>query len=634
MPKPMDVKPIAAIVPKNRVEKIVKYESFIERNFLGEFDKDFLTFPILLKTRQEFLDMSDQHEMVRRLFARLPKDDGTLDSLALRSLHELTVSEMVYVFEAMGAAQQSRLAFGGVGAEERRRLNPDADARFVSLPVNQLSAELSSLTANKSIVEQLIPLVIHNALSYYAIDNSSNEPLRQELLASRPKIGFAYCEPNDNLGALPYVHWESRAKLTNDCDAWLVNGSKSRIFKDNYDYYMVFCRSEDFPGEPTTAIIGQKDQYGIVTLLVPKDMVTVEDDGTDSYGIEYQRIRFDDLLLSRDTHELIKSEAKATTALNVKACGQVVSGAIVLGVLKQLLRNTYDYVVNERVGLTECEITQKMLAEATRKIYAIESMTYLTAAMFDSFQTGADFSLESIAVKTLATEYAYDVVKNLRSIYGSRYLVSSTAHDLINVFDSFLDCAINNRMYLALRGVRNQGQWRHDNIRRLRLSPLYPVYMLKHYIGAIKSRRDNIDLDLDLCGFVHPNLKPAAEWLEYCLKKLDYSSNGLLIRHGKQNIINKQQDLYRLATISMDVYMMTAVISRASHSLVTGLRNSDIDKEVAVALSMDAFLNTTKMLDEMSGHAETSNDSRNTMIHNRNVKYDGYFAMPTIDRII
>ncbi|CAG2102531.1 unnamed protein product, partial [Medioppia subpectinata] len=531
MPKPLAIKPIESVVPKSRVEKIIKYESFIERTFLGEFDKDFLTYPILLKNRKEYIQMADQYRMVRQMFAKINKDDQTLDELSFRSLHELTVSEMAYVFEAMGASQQNRLSFGTTSADDRRLLNPTNDQRFVSLPANQLSTE--TMGANKSIVEQLIPLILHNALSYNAITNSSNVSLRDEILEKRPKIGFAYCEPTDNLGSLPYVHWESQARLNHECDHWLLTGTKSRIYHDNYDYYLVFCRSEEFPDEP---ILDRRDQYGIVTLLVPKEQVIVEADGTDNYGIEYQRIRFNDLLLSRDRHEVIKSETRAILAQNVKACGQVVSGAVVLGLLKQLLRNTYDFLINERIGLTECELTQKILAECTRKIYAIESMVYLTAAMFDSFQTGADFSLESNAVKTMATEYAYDVIKNLRAIYGSRYPVSSTALDLINVFDSFLDCSINNRIYLSLRGVRTQGKWRHDHIRRMRLAPLYPIYAMKYFIGAVKTRRDQIDLDLDLCGYVHPNLKPAAEWLEYCVKKLDYASNALLMKYGKQKL--------------------------------------------------------------------------------------------------
>ncbi|XP_054168792.1 complex I assembly factor ACAD9, mitochondrial-like isoform X2 [Oppia nitens] len=631
MPKALDIKPIQSLGLRSTIEKIIKYESFIERSFLGEFDKDFLSFPILLKTRQEFIEMTDQYEMVRQTFAKMRKDDQTLETLAFKSLYELSVSEMMFVFEAIGASNQQRLSsFGTVSAEDRRRLNPinDINRLLSTTPENQLTVE--SLNEKKTFIEEVVPLIIHNALTYYAVYTSSNVSLRDEILETKPKIGFAFCEPNDHLGSLPYIHWESQAKLSNSADSWLISGSKGRILKDNYDYYMVFCRSDEFPEESD---IKRINQYGIVTLLVPKDQVIIENDGTDSYGFEYQRIRFNDLLLSREKHELIKSEEKATLALNVKACGQLASSAIILGILKQLLRNTYNFVVNERVGLSECDIIQKILSESTQKIYAIESMLYLTAAMFDSFETGSDMTLESIAVKTKATEFGYDVIKNLRSIYGSRYPVSSTAHDLINVFDSFLDCSINNRMYLALRGVRMHGQWNHDHIRRMRLSPLYPVYMLKSYLKSVRARRDNISLDLDLVGYCHPNLRSAAEWLEYCVKKLDFVTQQVLIKHGK-NIINKQQELDRLATMAIDIYMVTATTSRASHAMCTGLRNSDIDKEVAINLSMESFLNTTKLVDELFNSGDTNSDHRHPMVHNRNVKYDGYFAMPTIDRIV
>ena len=528
MPKSLVVKPIESIVIKDKIEKVVKYESFVERLFLGEFDKDFLNFPILLKNKKEYIEMSNQYEMIRRMYFKLRKDRTTLESLAFYSLHQLSISEMVYAMEAVGASEQNNLSFGNISPEDRKILNPDNTIKSVSFLENQLTVE--PLKTNKTIIETITPLVIHNAMSYYAINNSSNEVLKQEILANNPKIGFAYCEPNESLGSLPYIHWETEAKLTNDLTSWVVNGSKGRIFKDDYDYYLLFCRTQDFPEQMGTE---RQNQFGIVTLLVPKELLIIEDDGIDSYGVEYLRIRVQDLLLSRDKFELIKSEQSATQALNVKACGQIAVSAVVLGLLKQLLRNTYDFVINERIGLSECEIIQKILSESTRKIYAIESMLYMTAAMFDSFEAGYDCSLEAITVKTLTTEYAFDVIKNLRSIYGSRYLVSSTAHDLINVFDSFLDCSTNNRMYLALRGLRMAGQWRHDHIRRLRLSPLYPVHAVKNYLGAIKRRRDLIDFDLDLSGYVHPNLQSAAEWIETCVKKFDLSGEQLLTTYGK-----------------------------------------------------------------------------------------------------
>ena len=103
---------------------------------------------------------------------------------------------------------------------------------------------------------------------------------------------------------------------------------------------------------------------------------------------------------------------------------------------------------------------------------------------------------------------------------------------------------------------------------------------------------------------------------------------------NQQNIIEKQQDLYRLSTIALEAYAMTCTLSRASHSLCHGIRNNDIEKEAVLASTMESFLKVSQLVEEILADSETCNDQRNQMIHKRNLKFDGYFAMPTIDRII
>ncbi len=84
----------------------------------------------------------------------------------------------------------------------------------------------------------------------------------------------------------------------------------------------------------------------------------------------------------------------------------------------------------------------------------------------------------------------------------------------------------------------------------------------------------------------------------------------------------------------MDIFMMTAVLSRASHSMCHGIRNNDVEKEISSAICQDTFLKVRSLMDELIGHTETSNDWRVPIIHNRNMKFDGYCVMPTIDRIM
>lgn len=238
-------------------------------------------------------------------------------------------------------------------------------------------------------------------------------------------------------------------------------------------------------------------------------------------------------MLLREDCELLESEDLGTTALNVKGIGQLASSAIILGALKQALRNMYEFLVYDKVGLTNCQATQLLLSQCTNKIYSLEALLYLTASMYDAFETGSDCHLEALTVKTFATTYAHEIIQIFQSIYGTRCLLTSSIHDLINVFDSFLDGAIHNRMYLAVRGVKTTGAWKHGLIRRLRLAPFYPVYTIKYFIRQMRNRRDSVPLTMDFPGHLHPTLKSPGEWLEYTLKRLEYGVEILFFRHGQ-----------------------------------------------------------------------------------------------------
>jgi acyl-CoA dehydrogenase family protein 9 len=69
-------------------------------------------------------------------------------------------------------------------------------------------------------------------------------------------------------------------------------------------------------------------------------------------------------------------------------------------------------------------------------------------------------------------------------------------------------------------------------------------------------------------------LQSASKQLEYCLARLKYGVEMALERHGR-DISNEQMVLQRLANVAIDIYGMSAVLSRASRSYCIGLRNAD-----------------------------------------------------------
>lgn len=69
--------------------------------------------------------------------------------------------------------------------------------------------------------------------------------------------------------------------------------------------------------------------------------------------------------------------------------------------------------------------------------------------------------------------------------------------------------------------------------------------------------------------------------------RLQYATEILLIRQGIE-VVNDHQNLKRLAECVIDVYTMTACISRASRSYCIGLRNAEMELLVATTFCIKA----------------------------------------------
>lgn len=66
----------------------------------------------------------------------------------------------------------------------------------------------------------------------------------------------------------------------------------------------------------------------------------------------------------------------------------------------------------------------------------------------------------------------------------------------------------------------------------------------------------------------------ASELLEKRVLQFAMAVETLLARHGKE-VTDKQMDLRRVADVAIDLFAMTAVVSRSSRSYCIGLRNAE-----------------------------------------------------------
>ncbi len=102
---------------------------------------------------------------------------------------------------------------------------------------------------------------------------------------------------------------------------------------------------------------------------------------------------------------------------------------------------------------------------------------------------------------------------------------------------------------------------------------MFPSLVWSKGIERWRQSKANPKYKLGLHGFLHPSLQVSANHLEYCVMRFQYIVEVVLQREGA-NIVEKQLTLKRLADIAIDIFSMTAVLSRASRSYCTGIQNA------------------------------------------------------------
>ena len=492
--------------------------------------------------------------------------------------------------------------------------------------------------------KSVINLLIHNCLSFAAIEWSDNDDLRDKLLNvfnNNPdtKIGFAWSEKEPTLGSTNFVDWVSKAKLSEDQKSWIISGVKTRIIKEDYDYFIIFCRTNDYPEDEINENIkssfkSDKPQPGVVGFLISSKMIGSIEDEEIINGLVFQRIKFDNLLLSRENHQLIDASPLGIRSLNVKGIGLLGTSAYILGQLKTLLRECYRYLIDNKNGLLDCQSIERILCDITYKIYSLESCIFLTSQMFDSFEnieSNPEMHLEASICKILAIEYSHEILNSLQTIYGSKLLITSPLHDMINILDSFLENTLYHRLLISTFAMHFMGYMKHVHIYKKRMAPFYPLYAMKEFFIRRRQVNNKPLMTLDLKGYVHPSLKNQADQLEYCVHQFEYAAEAVLVRWGKDQP-RQQNDLERLSQIAIDLFLMTCTLSRGSRAYCDGFRNGDIDFRATISVITDGWLRVRKILDDIEHSEENGNEIRNRDVHRTNIKYNGYFASSPLEK--
>jgi acyl-CoA dehydrogenase family protein 9 len=220
------------------------------------------------------------------------------------------------------------------------------------------------------------------------------------------------------------------------------------------------------------------------------------------------------------------------------------------------------------------EMIQRKFAVSAAECYAADAGWMATAAMVD--RDGIDYSLETAACKVFASELANRAANDAMQIAGGIGFSKEYPYEQA-VRDSRINMIFEGtneilRALIALSGLQQPGE-QLKQIGKAFRDPLHSVGAIGNYItGRVKRQLVKPEFTR-----VHAALADEAGMVATVIHDLALGVEKSLMQHGK-DIIDRQFLQERMANAAIDVYMATAVLSRATWAVE---KAGGVDKAVA-----------------------------------------------------
>lgn len=583
---------------------------FIKELFMGRFDKSVLEFPEVLDQEQHEL----LHEMVAPIekffneqvdFAKIDREakipPETLDGLKELGLYGMQIPE-----EYGGL---------GLGATEYARI-----------------AEITALDGSIAVT-----LAAHQAIGLKGLlicgTDAQKAQYLPRLACGEWTAAFCLTEPGSGSDAASI---KTRATLADDGKTWLINGSKIWISNGGYaDLMTVFAKTEEVQPngekvEKVTAFIVERG-FGGVTSGPPEDKLGIR-------GSNTTEVFFDNTPVPAE-NVLGEVGGGFKVAMNILNSGRFSMGSSGAGILKHLLAWTVEHAVQRKQfghQLKDFALIKQKFAGMALTIYAMESMAYLTAGMLDGRQN-PDCSVEAAIVKVFSSEGAYKWSSECLQILGGLGYMKSYPYErylrdsrILLIFEGTNEIL---RLFIAFSGLQSAGVELRNVVQKLRNPFMNPGFIIGKGIERFRHQNNNPKLDLDLAGHLHPTLQPCAEQLEYCVKRFQYCVETVLGRYGQEVVSPKNQlEVARLADCAIDLYAMTAVLSRASRAYCIGLKNAQHEILLAATFCEEATTRIKVLVKAIEDGPANNNDNVHIKISDALVENRGYMAEHPLTR--
>ncbi len=363
-----------------------------------------------------------------------------------------------------------------------------------------------------------------------------------------------------------------RTKAVRDGKDWLISGEKLWITNGGIaGFYTVFAKTEGPEGH-MTAFIVTRDQEG-VSVGPHEDKMGLRASSTTTVSFDKVRITPENVL-----GEVGKGFKVAMGILN---SGRTGLGGGCVGSMKhciELATKQAKQRVQFGKPIAEYGLIKQKIGHMVVECYATESVVNLVAGLVD--QGYQDYSIEAAISKVFATECLWRTADEALQVAGGNGYMCEFPYERI-----LRDCRVNRifegtndilRLFIALSAMNDVGKSLKElssSLEGIFNDPIKGFGVLSSYALRMAAHTTGVGGTKKVFTQLHPSLKSAAAIFEEGTSDLAIAADRILRKHGK-NIIGKQFASKRLADIMIDLFVLSAVLSRVDSSI----REKGLDK--------------------------------------------------------
>lgn len=212
--------------------------------------------------------------------------------------------------------------------------------------------------------------------------------------------------------------------------------------------------------------------------------------------------------------------------------------------------------------IADFEITQRKVARVATDLYAADAMLGVLTELASSARDADDWSLEAACCKVFASEMIWRSADELVQVAGGRGFVRPYPYErwlrdsrINRIFEGTNEIL---RLFIALNGIQGPaerlkevGSALRQPVRNLGLISGFAASRLRSALGATPT----LDVDVDERLAVHKR------YFEKHVAELR-SATERVIQHYRTEIVERQQELERLADMAIELFATGCVLAR------------------------------------------------------------------------